>query len=90
MDAAIKLLTLDNSEGTHTCKQHAFIPNIFKDKWTGETYTGNVAMCSKHWASDDGEHPTQWKDLEEEKYNPTKCCRKCFLKLRALGVILNE
>lgn len=47
-------------------------------------------MCSKHWASDDGEHPTQWKDLEEEKYNPNKCCRKCFLKLRALGVILNE
>jgi hypothetical protein len=90
MDAAIKLIRLDNSEGTATCKQHAFIPKMFTDKWTNETYKGNVSMCSKSFASDDGEHPTKWDDLEHEEYIPEKCCRKCFLKLRAMGVILNS
>lgn len=90
MEAAIKMLTLDNICGTGSVKQHAFIPKVYKDKYTDEMHVGNVAMCGKSMASDDGEKASLFVELEDEPLNPDKVCKKCLAKLKALGAYVRS
>lgn len=77
----VKWLTLENLEGTRTSKQHGYIPTI--EKYSGNKE--NKMLCSKGFASDDGEWPSDWNDLDGEKLDISNACKKCLLKFNPLS-----
>lgn len=76
-----KWITLENTDGTATLKQHAFIPKVCHQKYTGEEYVGNVSLCGKVFA-DDGtgdEQVGMWVLLKGEA-RVNSCCKVCKTK----------
>jgi hypothetical protein len=74
----IKWLTLENSEGTRTLKQHGFIPKVCKERWTGDPYDGNISLCRKVWSSEDGEYAQDWSTIDGENIKESHCCKTCL------------
>jgi hypothetical protein len=76
-EVKIKWLSLENSDASRSLKQHAFKPYVAKEQFTGDPYNGNKSLCSKFWASEDGEHSDDWETLESEPLNQDKACKIC-------------
>jgi len=81
LEGNYKCLTLANHDDSKTLKQHIFIPKICKTPIIREEYKGNISLCGKFWASDDGELASDWKQLENERLNDENICKICFKKL---------
>ena len=73
-----KCLTLDNSTGELSLKQHIFKHSERKTKWTREIYNGNISLCGKVFASSDGETADSFASLENEPFNDDNCCKLCL------------
>lgn len=80
----VKWLTLENSTGERVLKQHAYIPKTKKTPWTLEEYEGNTSLCSKAFASDDGEIASSFDDLESEPLDESIACKICMRKIKRL------
>jgi hypothetical protein len=78
----VKWLTLENSTGERTLKQHAFIHKVKKRQYTREEYDGNVALCCRSFASEDGEVASSFESLDSEEMNPEKACKICMKTLK--------
>lgn len=76
MSVQVKWLALENEDATRTCKQHAYIPAIRKMRYTLEPYEGNKTLCSKRYASEDGETAQNFNNMESEPQSED-CCKKC-------------
>ncbi len=74
----VKWMTLENIHATRTLKQHAYIPVTKKMPYTREDYPGNKVLCSRAFASDDGEVASNWIRLEGEEFDESKACKKCL------------
>ena len=74
----VKWLTLENSTGERSLKQHAYKHKVRKRPWTHEEYNGNKALCSKVFASDDGEVALSFDELESEPLSTVNACKTCM------------
>lgn len=73
----VKWITLDNSEGTATLKQHAVIPVMCQERYLDKKYPGNKILCNKLFASEDGETAQDWDTIENEPLGEN-VCKKCL------------
>jgi hypothetical protein len=81
----VKWLTLENETAERVLKQHGMVSRICKDKFTGDPYAGNVSLCKKIAASEDGERSMPWIRIEDaEPLDKTKACKKCVKSFERL------
>jgi hypothetical protein len=72
----MKWLTLKSINGEKSIKQHAFIAKTKNNYYTGE-YSGNISLCGKVVASEDGEE-ISYNKIVSETINKNNACKRCL------------
>jgi len=82
----IKWCTLDNLTETATLKQHGYIASICYTPYFGEEYEGNKALCGKAYATEDGEAPMLFANMDFYKDEPSQyACKRCLKKYQKIN-----
>lgn len=76
----VKWITLENSDGTASLKQHGFIAaELGRRRYTDVPYIGNVSLCGRVRADNGNEEEAVFSSLIGEIQHP-EACKKCLAK----------
>lgn len=86
MNLIIKWMTLVNSDGTATLRQHGFIENGFRNRrYSNELYLSNISLCGKVWVGNGNEENEDFAKLTDAEIMKDSACKICQRKaLKAL------